>query len=88
MKVNGIKLNNITNIYNESKKGKDINPEKTKDTDSIQISSIGKSLNAYSLDNKFIDSKEKVENIKKAISNGTYKVDAKLVAQKMLSSFI
>ncbi|MBP2033821.1 negative regulator of flagellin synthesis FlgM [Clostridium algifaecis] len=88
MKVNGIKLNNITNIYNESKKGKDINPEKTKDTDSIQISSIGKSLSAYSLDNKFIDSKEKVENIKNAISNGTYKVDAKLVAQKMLSSFI
>lgn len=86
MKINGINLNKITNVYNESKKGKDITPGKSKDIDSIHISSIGKSLSAYSLDDKFVDSKEKVENIKNAVSNGTYKVDAKLVAQKMLDN--
>ncbi|WP_446897249.1 flagellar biosynthesis anti-sigma factor FlgM [Clostridium sp. LBM24168] len=85
MKVNGISSNQMVNPYSENKRGRDINHE-VRGKDSISISSIGKSLSSYSLDGKAIDSKEKVEGIKKAISNGTYNVDAKLVAQKIIDT--
>lgn len=85
MKINGINSNNIINLYREVNKTKDM-ASKTKNGDSIQISFIGRSLSSYMPDDKIIDSKDKVESIKKAIENGTYKVDAKLVAQKILDN--
>ncbi|WP_058953747.1 flagellar biosynthesis anti-sigma factor FlgM [Clostridium tyrobutyricum] len=85
MKINGINSNNIINLYREGSKTKDLTA-KAENRDSIQISSMGKRLSSYMLDDKSIDSKDKVESIKKAISNGTYKVDAKLVAQKILDT--
>ncbi|MBV4445929.1 flagellar biosynthesis anti-sigma factor FlgM [Clostridium tyrobutyricum] len=85
MKINGINSNNIINLYREVNKRNDLTA-KAENRDSIQISSMGKSLSSYMPDDRIIDSKDKVEGIKKAISNGTYKVDAKLVAQKILDN--
>ncbi|WP_195962682.1 flagellar biosynthesis anti-sigma factor FlgM [Clostridium tyrobutyricum] len=85
MKINGINSNNIINLYREVNKTKDLTV-KTENRDSIQISSMGRKLSSRMLDDKTIDSEDRVESIKKAISNGTYKVDAKLVAQKMLDN--
>ncbi|MCH3964335.1 MAG: flagellar biosynthesis anti-sigma factor FlgM [Clostridium sp.] len=85
MKVNGIGSNQMVNPYSENRRGKDINHE-VRGRDSISISSVGKSLSSYSMDGSMIDSKEKVENIKKAVSNGTYNVDARLVAQKIIDA--
>lgn len=85
MKVNGIGSNQMVNPYSENRRGRDINHE-VRGRDSISISSVGKSLSSYSMDGSMIDSKEKVENIKKAVSNGTYNVDARLVAQKIIDA--
>ncbi|WP_039655942.1 flagellar biosynthesis anti-sigma factor FlgM [Clostridium tyrobutyricum] len=85
MKINGINSNNIINLYREVNKRNDLTA-KAENKDSIQISSIGKELSSRMPDDKIIDSKDRVESIKKAISNGTYKVDAKLVAQKILDN--
>lgn len=85
MKINGIILNQIINVYGGNKK----EHESVKDVDkkdSIEISSTGKSLYSYSPDDKFINSKEKIESIKKAVENGTYNVDKKLVAAKILDA--
>lgn len=84
MKINGINSQNIINAYNKinDTKVKSIN-ENTK-KDSIEISSIGKSLMNYSLDNFNINRDKNIEAIKYEVNNGTYNVDAKLTAQSML----
>ncbi|MEY7998818.1 flagellar biosynthesis anti-sigma factor FlgM [Clostridium sp. Mt-5] len=85
MKINGISLNQVLNIYGGNKREHGI----TKNIgvkDSIEISSTGKSLSSYSPEDKFISSKDKIENIKKAVGSGTYNVDKKLVASKILDA--
>lgn len=85
MKVNGISLNKILNIYEKSKKEYETT-RATGQKDSIEISSLGKSLSSYVKGDETINSKEKVENIKKAVENGTYNVDKKLVAAKIIEA--
>jgi len=85
MKINGINSSKPVNFYNKNNVEKSLKSE-TISKDSIHISSIGKSLSSYSLDDKLVNSKERVESIKKSIENGTYKVDTKLVAQKIIDN--
>ncbi|MCI1943967.1 flagellar biosynthesis anti-sigma factor FlgM [Clostridium luticellarii] len=85
MKINGIILNQAVNIYGGNKKEHETIKNVDK-KDSIEISPAGKSLSSYSPENKFINSKEKIEDIKKAVENGTYNVDKKLVAAKILDA--
>ena len=87
MKINSVKFNNIDNIYKAQK----LEIEKTKTnnkSDSIQISDLGKYLNKVNT-NKINSSEEdvnmdKVNDIKKRIENGTYSVDSKDLAKKII----
>lgn len=87
MKINSVKFNNIDNIYKAQKS----EAQKTKNnnkSDSIQISDLGKYLNKVNT-NKTNSSEEdvnmdKVNDIKKRIENGTYFVDSKALAKKII----
>lgn len=83
MKINGVNPSKILNIY--AKQVKNVEKQTTvQQKDSIQISSLGRNLSAYSLDENFVNSNEKIEALKNQIANGTYSVDSKLVAAKIL----
>lgn len=87
MRVGG--LNNadkIISLYNNNKKNIDDKELKDKgnEKDSIQISSLGKSLSAYSTNGELVNSSEKLEKIKEEISKGIYNRDSKLVADSIL----
>jgi negative regulator of flagellin synthesis FlgM len=85
MKINGVNPNKIVNLYSNNKKSIEKKTEVSQ-KDSIQISAVGRNLSAYSLDDKFINSNEKIESLKKEIENGTYNKDSKLIATKMLEA--
>lgn len=86
MKIDGINSHNIINGYSKNKgtlinKVQDV---KTKDT--IEISSLGKSLTNYSLQNNMVDSSVNIQEIKNRIENGTYNIDASLTAQSIIDN--
>ena len=83
MKINGASLNNVVNLYSNNKKVSDKNSVKTS-KDSIQISSLGKSLSTLAIDEKSENSAEKIESLRTQISKGTYKADSSLTAKKMI----
>jgi negative regulator of flagellin synthesis FlgM len=83
MKINGVNPSKGVEFYSNNIKNVQKKAEVSK-KDSIQISSLGKSLSSYSLDDKFINSSENIEKIKGQISNGTYSRDSKLVAGKII----
>ncbi|KAJ53496.1 negative regulator of flagellin synthesis FlgM [Clostridium tetanomorphum] len=87
MKVNGISANKVLSLYGDSKKRiENKNIKKESNSDQIQISSLGKSLSSYSIDDKLINSKERLEKIRGEISKGTYNRDSRLVAQSIIDA--
>lgn len=86
MRVGG--LNNADKIISLYNKKKNIDSKeqnhKGNGKDSIQISSLGKSLSAYSTNGELVNSSEKLEKIKEEISKGIYNRDSKLVADSIL----
>lgn len=82
MKIEGISSKEIMNIYSKRKAERKSAVEAKQDT--LEISSIGKSLCDYSTGEDFGISPEKLNSIKNEISSGTYNKDSKIVAQKML----
>ncbi|SFC60429.1 flagellar biosynthesis anti-sigma factor FlgM [Clostridium uliginosum] len=85
MSINRINAQTVANIYNTNSNKVISKVNKKEETDRIEISSLGKSLKDYSLDNN-IDNTKKVEEIREKIVNGTYSVDAKLTARSILDS--
>jgi negative regulator of flagellin synthesis FlgM len=85
MKINGVGVNRVTNIYNKNRKIEE-NTAVKNSKDSIQISSAGRSLSSLSVEDGFGNSAEKVEALRKEVSQGTYKADSKMVAKKMLDA--
>lgn len=83
MKINGTLVNKVMNVYSNNKKvsEKDV-VKNSKDT--IQISSVGKSLSAFAIDGSNENSPEKIEDIRTQISQGTYKANSSLTAKKMI----
>jgi negative regulator of flagellin synthesis FlgM len=85
MKINGVGVNRVTNIYNKNKRVEETtNVKCSKDT--IQISNAGRSLSSLSVEEGFGNSPEKVEALRKEVSQGTYKADSKMVAKKLLDA--
>ncbi|MFL0269678.1 flagellar biosynthesis anti-sigma factor FlgM [Candidatus Clostridium radicumherbarum] len=83
MKINGASLNKVVNLYSNSKKNNEKNAVKSS-SDTIQISSLGKSLSTLGVDGSRENSPEKIESLRNQISQGTYKADSRLTAQKMI----
>ncbi|MBC8062828.1 MAG: flagellar biosynthesis anti-sigma factor FlgM [Clostridiaceae bacterium] len=83
MKITGVSSNDYLCIHSDSKKivAKNTVSEKQ---DRLEISTVGKSLSSYSTDGSFGVSEEKLQGIRRQVSDGTYNRDSKLVAQKLI----
>ena len=82
MKIDGVK-NNVVSSYKKNIVKTELKANASK-KDSIELSSVGKSLSALALEGKTVNSKEKIEMIKNEVNKGTYKMDSNLTAKKMI----
>lgn len=84
MSINGINRNLFVNAYssNSNRAIKTLN--KTKGIDTIEISSLGRSLIDYYSDTN-LDSAKKVAEIKSKVESGTYNIDARLTAGSIIN---
>ncbi|MBO3446327.1 flagellar biosynthesis anti-sigma factor FlgM [Clostridium sp. CCUG 7971] len=81
MKIGSINQRVIENIYKSNKvEEKAIKNEKI---DTIQISDLGKYLSEVNNKKEEINI-EKVNELKKKIDNGTYRIDSKDIAKKII----
>lgn len=85
MSIDRVNRNSFINAYNSNSNKTVKNVNKTKGFDTIEISSLGRSLIDYSYDNN-IDSAKKVAEIKSKVDSGTYNIDARLTARSILNS--
>jgi negative regulator of flagellin synthesis FlgM len=85
MKINNVGVNKVINLYSNNKRVEEKNTVKSS-KDTIEISSLGKSLSSFSVEDSFESSPEKIERLRKEVSQGTYKADSKLVAKKILDA--
>lgn len=82
MKIDGVN-NNVISMYKSNKPKTEAKAAVAK-KDTIELSTIGKSLSALSLNSKSVNSSEKLEAIRNEVNKGTYKVDSKLIASRMI----
>lgn len=82
MKIDGVN-HNVIKMYkkNVPKAEPKVNVIKK---DTIELSEEGKNLSALELNDKSVNSKEKIEAIKNKVMQGTYNVDSKLTAKKII----
>lgn len=83
MKINGIGPNKIINLYNVNKK-EDAKGSKEIKKDSLEISSAARSLSSLAGADTLESSPERIEAVKKALADGTYKPDGRLIASKIM----
>lgn len=86
MKITGTSMNKVISIY-EVNKRKIEKSEKVCRKDTVEVSKVGKKLSAFDNEEVMQVSSKRIEEIKEQIANGTYKVDTKLLAEKMLSKY-
>jgi len=85
MSIERINRQPYINAYNSNSSKTVEKVNKAKETDRIEISELGKSLNEYSLTSD-IGNVKKVADIKAKLENGTYSVDARLTAKSLLNT--
>jgi negative regulator of flagellin synthesis FlgM len=85
MSINGINSKIYINTYNSNSNKLKTKTSEISQSDRIEISSLGKSLNEYSL-NSEIDNSKKVADIKSKVESSTYSVDTKLTANSLLNT--
>lgn len=83
MKITGTSMNKVINIYEVNRKQTQRN-QKVSKKDTIEISQTGKQLSSFAEKEFSPISSEKIEKIRNQIAEGTYKVDPKALAKKML----
>lgn len=85
MSIDRINRQSFINAYNSNshRSVKKVNKLKTFDT--IEISSLGKSLKSYYLENN-LNSDNKVTEIKTQVDSGTYSIDARLIARSIMNT--
>ena len=84
MKIDGVKPN-VINFYKKNTAKTEVKAAAIP-KDTIELSSAGKNLSALALGGKSVSSNEKIEAIKNKVNNGTYNVDSKLVANKIIDN--
>ena len=84
MNINSIRFEKIESIYTSNKQELWQN-QKTKSRDILEISDLGKYLNKVNSGEEKMNL-EKINDIKKRIDNGTYRVDSSDLAKKVIES--
>ncbi|MCR3757766.1 flagellar biosynthesis anti-sigma factor FlgM [Clostridium felsineum] len=85
MKINNVGAGNKIELYNFNKNVNDIKNNTPKEKDVIEISTKGRYLSTFSQDESIQKAGTKrVEEIKKQIEQGSYKVDTNSLAKKIL----
>lgn len=82
-----VSINNLNSLYKSNVDKVDKNKTNSLPKDSIDISKTGKKISGYFDENELVVSDEKVNSIKKAIENKTYKVDSELIAKSIGLAF-
>lgn len=85
MKVTGTSVNKVINMYEINKKQVEKTKEITKN-DTLEISKLGKTLSSFAEEGITSMSPEKLEKIRNEIAKGTYNVNPRLIAEKMMEA--
>lgn len=83
MKIDSIRTNNMINVYKQQKRYENVNVTKKEIKDKVEISDAAKHLNKIKNDNENVNL-DKINEIKNRIDNGTYNVDSKKLAKKII----
>ena len=84
MRIN--KMGNVFKVYNENQGVKKVKDKNTNDKDQVKLSEQAVEFQYALKKVKEVEEirTEKVENIKKQIQTGTYKIDGKKIAEKII----
>lgn len=85
MNINTVNFKNINNIYKTNKQEIKQQPVQPKPKDTVEISDLGKYLNQVNSSKEEMNM-DKVNDIKRRIENGTYNVDSKDLAKKIIQN--
>ncbi|EGO87766.1 flagellar biosynthesis anti-sigma factor FlgM [Clostridium botulinum C str. Stockholm] len=85
MKITGTSMNKVISIYEVNNK-KMQKSEKVSLKDTIEVSKLGRELSSFDNEEVTSISSKRIEEIKSQIAKGTYNVDSKLIAKKMLEN--
>ena len=83
MNITSVNFRGIENMYKNNKV--QAKPVNNKVVDRVEISELGKQLNKLNTNKEDINI-DKINEIKTKIENGTYKVDSKDLAKKIIES--
>ena len=84
MNINSIKFGKIESIYTSNKQEL-LQNQKPKNQDILEISDLGKYLNKVNSGEEKMNL-EKINDIKKRIENGTYRVNSNDLAKKIIEN--
>lgn len=85
MKVSFINIKGVENTYKTQSLNKYSNSKINKSNDRVELSETARYLSKVSESNVKIDDK-KINEIKKRIESGTYNIDSKTIAKKILEN--
>lgn len=86
MNIKGISTQNVISMYNNNKVNSVKKNDSVKQSDRIEISELGRSLTNYSLQGVSTDNSKKIAQLRNRVESGTYNVEAKLTAKKMIDN--